>query len=62
MPSLRSGFGASLPDCRARLILIAALHLRLHAAGSGITFTVSADDRQRLNAIVAAPTSPQKHV
>jgi transposase len=29
---------------------------------TGITFTVSADDRQRLNAIVAAPTSPQKHV
>jgi transposase len=29
---------------------------------SGITFTVSADDRQRLHAIVAAPTSPQKHV
>jgi transposase len=28
----------------------------------GITFTVSADDRQRLNAIVAAPTSTQKHV
>ena len=28
----------------------------------GITFTVSADDRQRLHAIVAAPTRPQKHV
>ena len=29
---------------------------------TGITFTVSADDRQRLHAIVAAPASPQKHV
>ena len=29
---------------------------------TGISFTVSADDRQRLQTIVAAPTSPQKHV
>jgi transposase len=30
--------------------------------GNGISFTVSASDRQRLKAIVAAPGSPQKHV
>lgn len=29
---------------------------------TGISFTISACDRQRLRAIVAAPTSPQKHV
>src|SRR6188768_775855 len=29
---------------------------------SEISFTVSADDRQRLQAVVAAPKSPQKHV
>ncbi|GLS30826.1 hypothetical protein SAMN04488498_13625 [Mesorhizobium albiziae] len=29
---------------------------------NGISFTVSASDRQRLQAIVAAPGSPQKHV
>ena len=29
---------------------------------NGISFTVSASDRQRLKAIVAAPGSPQKHV
>src|SRR3546814_13607574 len=28
----------------------------------GISFTVSADDRQRLRGIVADPKSPQKHV
>ena len=28
----------------------------------GISFTVSAGDRQRLRAIVADPKSPQKHV
>jgi hypothetical protein len=29
---------------------------------TGISFTVSAGERQRLQAIVAAPRSPQKHV
>jgi hypothetical protein len=29
---------------------------------SGISFTVSAGERQRLRAIVADPKSPQKHV
>ncbi|TGQ27696.1 IS630 family transposase, partial [Mesorhizobium sp. M00.F.Ca.ET.216.01.1.1] len=29
---------------------------------NGISFTISASDRQRLQAIVAAPGSPQKHV
>ena len=29
---------------------------------NGISFTVSAADRQRLHAVVAAPKSPQKHV
>lgn len=29
---------------------------------TGITFTISSDDRHRLHAIVAATTSPQKHV
>ena len=29
---------------------------------TGISFTVSADERQRLRAIVADPKSPQKHV
>ena len=36
--------------------------MRIWAMRTGITFTVSADERQRLRAIAAAPTSPQKHV
>ncbi len=36
--------------------------MRICGMRSGITFTVSSRDRQRLQAIVAAPKSPQKHV
>jgi transposase len=36
--------------------------VRVWRMRSGISFTVSADERQRLGAIVADPKSPQKHV
>jgi hypothetical protein len=36
--------------------------MRVWAMRTGSTFTGSADDRQRLQAIVAAPTRPQRHV
>ena len=36
--------------------------MRIWGMRSGITFTVSSRDRQRLQAIVADPKSPQKHV
>ena len=36
--------------------------MRVCCMRTGISFTVSSRDRQRLQAIVAAPKSPQKHV
>ena len=36
--------------------------MRIWAMRTGNTFTVAADERQRLRAIAAARTSPQKHV
>ena len=36
--------------------------MRFWGMRSGISFTVTATERQRLRAIVADPKSPQKHV
>ena len=36
--------------------------VRVYGMRNGITFTVSADERQQLRGIVADPKSPQKHV
>src|SRR3546814_16564234 len=36
--------------------------MRVLRMRNGISFTLSSDDRQRLQAVVAAPASPQKHV
>jgi transposase len=37
-------------------------HVRVRLMRTGISFTVSADDRSRLEAIIFHPSSPQKHV